>query len=202
MVQASQTSNKGLDLRNNSGGNQRPQQTKPPLFCFLCNDSVSKHFLGDCKTFKTLTNERKKRVVVGARRCLNCLSLDHMVRNCTAPSRCRRCGPACSSKHAGVLHELYVRSSVGGQNGSSGLSKAIDTETSKSSSEDEQPIVRKLTPIYNNTVLLRTSAVRVINPSTGRTTLVYAQHDTASQAILISERLKNELNLAVDKNGI
>ena len=107
-MQTSQTYNKGPDLRNNSGGNQRPQLTKPPPLCFVCNDSVSKHFLGDCETFKTFTNERKKRVVVGAGRCINCLSLDHMVRNCMAPSKCRRCGPARSSKHAGALHELYV----------------------------------------------------------------------------------------------
>ena len=50
----------------------------------------------------------------------------------------------------------------------------------------------------NNTALLCTSAVRVINSSTGRSTLVYAQHDTALQATLISERLKNQLNLVVD----
>ena len=103
VVQASQTNNKGSDLRNNSGGNQRPQPTKPPPLCFVCDDSMSKHFLGDCETFKTFANERKKRVVVNAGRCLNCLSLDHMVQNCMAPSKCRRCGPACSSKHAGAL---------------------------------------------------------------------------------------------------
>ena len=102
---------------------------------------MSKHFLGDCETFKTFTNERKKRVVVSAGRYLNCLSLGLMVRNCMAPSKCRRCGPACSSKHAGVLHELYVRSHVGSGNGSSSLSKVIGIETSESSSEDEQPIV-------------------------------------------------------------
>ena len=166
----------------------------------MCSDSESKHFPGDYETFKIFANERKRRVVVGAGRCLNCLSLGHTVRNCMAPLKCRMCGPTCSSKHAGALHELYVRSRVGSGNGSSGLSKVIDTETRESLSEDEQPIVRKLTPNNNNnTVLLRASAVRVINPSTGRFTLVYAQHDTASQAILISERLKNELDLAVDK---
>ena len=74
----------------------------------------------------------------------------------------------------------------------------IDTEAREFSSENEQPIVRKLTP-DNNTVLLRTSAVRVTNASTGRSTLVYVQHDTAPQATLISESLKNELDLAVDK---
>jgi len=45
-------------------------------------------------------------------------------------------------------------------------------------------------------VLLRTSAVRVINQTTGRSTLAYAQHDTASQA-LISDSLKQELGLEV-----
>ena len=44
-------------------------------------------------------------------------------------------------------------------------------------------------------VLLRTSAVRGINPITGKSTLAYAQHDTASQATLISDRFKNELDL-------
>ena len=139
---------------------------KPHPLCFVRNDSVSKHFLGDCKTFKTFTNERKKRVVVGAGRCLNCFSLGHMVRNCMTLSKCRRCGPACSSKHAGALHELYVPSCVGSENESSGLSKVIDIETRESSSEDEQPIVRKLMPNNNNTVLLCTNAMRVINPST------------------------------------
>ena len=169
----------------------------------MCNDSGSKHFLGDCKTLKTFINAHKMRIVVATERCLNCLSLGYMVRNCMVPLKCRRCGPACSSKQAGALHELYVRSCVGSGNGSSSLSKVIDTKIRESSSEDEQPIVRKLTPNKINTALLCTSAVKVINPSTGRSTHVYTQHDTASQTTLISERLKNEFNLAVDKkNGI
>ena len=195
VVQISQPNNKEPDLRNNSEGNQRTQLTKPPPLCFVCNDFVSKHFLADCKTFKTFTNERKKRVVVGAGRCLNCFSLGHMVQNWMVSSKCRRCGPACSSKHAGALHELYVRFRVGSGNGSYGLSKVIDTETRESSTEDEQSIVRKLTSNNNNTVLLRTSAMSVINLSTGKSTLVYAQHDSASQATLIPERLKNELTI-------
>ena len=131
-MQASQTNTKGPDLRNNSGGYQRPQLTKPPPLCYVCNDSVSKRFLGDCKTFKIFSNERKKRVVVDARRCFNGLLLGYMVRNCMAPSKCRRCGPACSSKHAGALHKLYAHSRVGSGNGNSGLSKVIDTETRES----------------------------------------------------------------------
>ena len=44
-------------------------------------------------------------------------------------------------------------------------------------------------------VLLRTSAVRVRNPNAGKSTLAYAQHDTASQATLISRTLCYELNV-------
>ena len=47
------------------------------------------------------------------------------------------------------------------------------------------------------TVLLRASAVRVINQTTGCSTLAYAQHDTASQTTLISDSLREELGLEV-----
>ena len=65
VVQTSQTNSKGPDLRNNSGRSQRPQLTKPTPLCFVCNDSVSKHFLGDGKTFKTFANEYKKTCCCG-----------------------------------------------------------------------------------------------------------------------------------------
>ena len=47
---------------------------------------------------------------------------------------------------------------------------------------------------------LRTSVVRVINLRTGKSTVVYAQHHTASQVTLISKRLKGKLNFEVDSN--
>ena len=52
-----------------------------------------------------------------------------------------------------------------------------------------------------DTVLLRTSAVRVINQATGRSTLAYAQHDTDSQATLISDSLREELGLEDTTNS-
>ena len=59
VVQTSQTNNKGPDLHNNSGGNQRPQLTKPPPLCFVCNDSVSRHFLRIAKRLKSLRTNAK-----------------------------------------------------------------------------------------------------------------------------------------------
>ena len=60
--------------------------------------------------------------------------------------------------------------------------------------------MRKLAPNNCATVLLQTCAVRVFNPDTNKCTLASAQHDTASQATLISEQLKNELGLNVNTN--
>ena len=77
-------------------------------------------------------------------------------------------------QHAGALHELYVRSRVGSGNRSSESSNVLDIKTRGSSSEDKQPIVRKLPP--NHAGLLCTSAVRVINPQHLKmSNLVYAQ---------------------------
>ena len=45
-------------------------------------------------------------------------------------------------------------------------------------------------------VMLCTSAVRLINPVTRKSTTAYAQHDTTSQATLISKSLRDELGLA------
>ena len=75
-----------------------------------------------------------------------------------------------------------------------------ECEVGGTSSDGDRPrIVLKLVPeIGNKCFLLRTSAVRVINPRTGNSTLVYAQHDAASQATLISVRLVNELDLNVN----
>ena len=55
--------------------------------------------------------------------------------------------------------------------------------------------VRKLNTNNNRAILLRTSAVKVVNPESGISTLAYAQHDTGSQVTLISENLKRELVL-------
>ena len=55
--------------------------------------------------------------------------------------------------------------------------------------------VLKINSVENGVVLMRTSAVKTVKPATGKSSLVYAQHDTASQATLISETLKAELGL-------
>ena len=45
--------------------------------------------------------------------------------------------------------------------------------------------------------MLRTTAVKVANPATGKSTVAYVRLDTASQATPISDSLKNELGLKI-----
>ena len=52
----------------------------------------------------------------------------------------------------------------------------------------------------NNLLMLCKSAARVINPVAGKSILAFAQHDTASQATLISKSLRDELGLATKTN--
>ena len=190
----------GLDKQGNSSKKWSKVSAKSPPNCFLCANEKLKHFLGDCAKFKKLSIANKRKKVIEAGRCLNCLSVGHFVRNCELHSKCYKCGPKYKNKHSGVLHEFYSRST----SVNLGATKPVSTEKSnEEKTSTESVVVRKMVPNNNNLVLLRTSAVKVINPSSGKCALVYAQHDTASQVTLILERLSNELGLEMkDSNAI
>ena len=99
--------------RNNQIGtrnNPKLRGTKPPPLCFVCNDLVSRHFLGECLKFKDLSNESKRQTVIDAGRCLNWLSVGHFARSCSWNSKCSVCGPNNPNKQASALHELFRRS--------------------------------------------------------------------------------------------
>ena len=159
---------------------------------------MSRHYLGECNKFKALTNEGKSRAVIEANRCFNCLATGHIAFNCPKDMKCRICGPGRGKKHASALHEAFTSSkSVSLGAAERRRENNFSDEERDNVSHSEPRAVRKLSPV-GDSVLLRTSAVRVFNPNTGMSTLAYAQHDTASQATLISEGLKNELGLDVD----
>ena len=46
--------------------------------------------------------------------------------------------------------------------------------------------------MFQKVVLLHTSTVTIVNPITGKSTLAYAHPDTALQATLISDMVRNE----------
>ena len=100
-------------------------------------------------------------------------------------------------KHSSAIHDCYESQTVGAAGetkvapGSPVASSVASTPTNNAKN------VLKVRVAEESTVLLRTSAVRVINQTTGCSTLAYAQHDTASQATLISDSLREELGLEV-----
>ena len=104
------------NLVTSSRGSNSQRSLKPPSLCFVCNDSNSRHYLGECEKFKTFSPYERKHKVVAAGRCLNCLSLGHVVCNCLVLSKCRRCGPRANNKHARPSHECFsrLRSVAGG----------------------------------------------------------------------------------------
>ena len=64
-----------------------------------------------------------------------------------------------------------------------------------------QPSVRKLSPALNG-VLLRISAVEVINPLNGKPAFACAQHYTGLQVTSVSDRLQNESGLDVRDESV
>ena len=144
-----------------------------------------------------LPPQERRQTVIKAGRCLNCLSMEHLARNCPSRCKCRKCGPNCRAKHSSAIHDCYESQTVGAAGetkaapGSPVASSVANTPTNNVKN------VLKVRVAEEGTVLLRTSAVRVINQTTGCSTLAYAQHDTASQATLISDSLREELGLEV-----
>ena len=121
------------------------------------------------------------------------------MRNCAFPSKCRICGPQCRNKHAGALHECYDWINLGAADMVDQVSRPIPAPKTNCR-ESQDYTCRKLNSVDNGVVLLRTSAIRVINPNTGKSTLAYAQHDTASQVTLISDALKTELGIETNSD--
>ena len=74
-------------------GRRRASKEKPPPQCFVCSHPKCKHFLADCETFKALSPSAKRQRIFDAKRCLNCLALEHFARECPRTSKCRICGP-------------------------------------------------------------------------------------------------------------
>ena len=87
-------------------------RSKLPPVCFVCDNS-SKHCLVECEKFKALWNKAKRQAVIEGKRCINCLLLEHYVRDCSRPTKCRKCGPSNQNKHATALHECYTGVNLG-----------------------------------------------------------------------------------------
>ena len=174
------------------GTRGRTDRSRLPPVCFVCDNS-SEHYLVECEKFKALSNKAKRQTVIEAKRCINCLSLEHYVRDCSRPTKCRKCGPSNQNKHVTALHECYTGVNLGAADKPQTTPKPAPRNLSKQ--YDKAFNVHNVNSLQGRAILLRTSAVKVVNPKTKKSTLVYAHHDTGSQAMLISDTLIKELGL-------
>ena len=159
-----------------------PARSRQYPLCFVCNDVTSRHYLGDCIKLKSLNNEEKRRAVTTANWCFNCLAIGHAAVNCSKGMRCRICAPTFWKKHAGVLHQVFTSSnSVNLGATEQRWENALSDGEACDSNDCNQRAVRKLAPA-GDSVLLHTCAVCVVNASTGKSTLAYAQHDIAGNS--------------------
>ena len=109
VVRSAETSHNSATVkRGGSHSSETPKSGRPSPICFVCEDSKLRHYLGECKKFQTLTNEDKRRVVIDAGRCINCLSTGYIAKNCPKESKCKLYGPQFRNKHAAALHNAFT----------------------------------------------------------------------------------------------
>ena len=146
---------------------------RPPI-CFVCTRADSRHYLVECEKFMTLTPRERRQTVITAGRCLNGLSTEHLARNCPSRCKCRKCGPNCRGKHSSAIHDCYESQTVGAAGETKATPVSPVASSVASTSTNDVKNVLKVRVAKEGTALLRTSAVRVTNQATGRSTLVYA----------------------------
>ena len=104
--------------------------------------------------------------------------LEHLARECPYASKCQKCGPNLQNEHDAALYECYNGVKIG-----TTTSKEAKTPTRNKNSTliDQDLTVYRINSNENRVILM--NIVKVVDSITGKSTLAYARHDTASQAI-------------------
>ena len=95
------------------------------------------------------------------------------------------------NKHSAALHECYLNLGAAEK---TDFKPTPDARVHLKQDDKREFTVIKVTSI-DKPILLRTSAVRVVNPDTGVSTLAYAQNDTVLKLLLFRIILKKNLGL-------
>ncbi|KAI5631036.1 hypothetical protein NE865_16251 [Phthorimaea operculella] len=154
------------------------------LACVLCNGS---HRLYDCASFLAKSVEDRTAEAMRLKLCLVCLRSGHTSRQCklgTCPIS------DCQSRHNRLLHK---DSSVTANTSNVNTTTTYETEFAQESETEDSSVT--MTVYANKNNLLSTALVKVYNPNSNEYTTVRALLDAGSQSCLISEDLKNKLQL-------
>ncbi len=102
-----------------SSEEESPSRTDPGLALKVENEAASPHrkfgpckccegphSLGYCDKFKTLTLEKRRRIVDQAKACSSCLAVGHFARDCRRRKNCPKTG--CDMRHHHLLHDDHI----------------------------------------------------------------------------------------------
>ncbi|EZA51518.1 hypothetical protein X777_09803 [Ooceraea biroi] len=157
-----------------------------PSACPLCK---ARHYFSVCSTFlKSSPNQRRDLVKVH-KRCFNCLSHGHAIKDCKSNFSCR----TCQQRHHSLLH-LASDSSSNHESttDASPASTSTDPPSPSTASETTVQSLSTLTKRSKSSVLLATAWITV-GSAAGRSFMVRALLDQGFEITFVSERLAQNL---------
>ncbi|XP_029166951.1 uncharacterized protein LOC114937603 [Nylanderia fulva] len=148
---------------------------------FACPLCKANHLLYQCSTFLKQTPSQRFDFIKQRKRCLNCFSSKHSVKDCSNSRVCRQC----NKRHHTLLH---FDSST----------PPVQTESPPATSANVNEVMSHLlskTVAPNSNILLATARVRVYSP-VGRFITARALLDQGSVSTFITESLAQRLRLS------
>lgn len=146
--------------------------------CFVCN---ADHLLYMCEAFRALPVENRLKLIKENKRCINCFSSKHFLKNCTNTRRCQEC----SGPHHTLLHKTDSKLPN---------EKKLETIVENQSCNVSASLCLLNSGDYGQ-VLLPTARIKVYSPNS-RTANLRAIVDPGSQATLLTERAAQLLHLS------
>lgn len=193
-----------VEHHSNNSSNSKPEKSHAKAFavsaapgssaaaCVFCGGS---HRIYDCSTFLAKSVEDRKTEAVRLKLCINCLRKGHSSRQC-------RLGPCtiCKKYHNGLLHRQNTQTvNVANVQPSTSVT---DVEVQQDSCDGTNNVVNNMSLLTNNCMLLSTAIVDIYNPVSKKHFTVRALLDSGSQCSLITDRLKNKLQLTSQPTSV
>ena len=161
-----------------SSGNHNPtanalSASQMKVKCAYCNGD---HFSASCDKVQTIQD--RKKLLLSANRCFNCLRPDHKARDCTSTKSCRHCH---RKHHQSICDRLNPSPKEPGNQ----AVQSVETSSSTANVGMKNP----------QTVLLQTARVVASGESEQPQALVRVLFDSGSQLSYVSEKLQRQLKL-------
>ncbi len=144
--------------------------------CLYCK-KINNHKLKDCRSFTSLSAEKKNKFVMERGLCYGCLQCGHSSRGCLKKLSCRSCG----KRHPTSLHGMYEA-----------LNPKANSETEDAQEDTTTLKLQQVQPRAN----MYSMTIPVYVSSTGdasKEILVYALLDTQSDSSFISKKVADQL---------